>query len=491
MSFDYDMVVLGGGAAGLTASGIAANLGAKTVLIERDRLGGDCTWTGCVPSKTLLKSAKVAHTMRTADRYGLAPCEPTIDFARIMEHVRRTRRTVYDDADAPDIFEGMGVDVRTGEARFVGPHTVEVAGAYGREQITGRYIVIATGASAFVPPLDGLDATPYLTNDSLFELDAQPARLAIVGGGPIGTEMSQAFTWLGTDVTVIDRAGEILSTDDPELAALLREQLEADGVRYVLGASVTAVAPTDGGGVRVTADRGGAAVTVEADALLMATGRRAHVDGLDLEAAGVTYTQRGVETDDRGRTSQPHVLAVGDVTGRYQFTHMSGHTAKVAVTNALLKIPQSVDEAHVPWVTFTEPELAHVGSTAADLDAAGTRYRTYRFPYAKLDRAITEHATTGLVKVHAKPLTGTILGASILGARAGDLICEVAVAMKHGVTLRHLADTIHPYPAYAEAVKRVADQWYVQKQSATVTRLVQTVFGYRGPVNTFEPGEIV
>jgi pyruvate/2-oxoglutarate dehydrogenase complex dihydrolipoamide dehydrogenase (E3) component len=491
--FDYDVIVLGAGAAGLTAAGIAANLGAKTVMVERHRLGGDCTWTGCVPSKTLLKSAKVAHTMRTADRYGLGPCEPEIDFKRVMEHVRATRRAVYEDADAPEIFEGMGVEVRLGTARFVDPHTVEVEGDGGREWISGRYVVIATGARPFVPPIDGLGEVDYLTSDTLFELDAQPRRLAIVGGGPIGTEMSQAFTWLGTRVTVLDRADRILGKDDPELAALLQAELEADGVQYVFGAQIDRVAQAEGGGpVTLHVGRaGGEGLEVEADALLLATGRTANVETLNLEAAGVAYEGRGVTVDARGRTSQAHILAVGDATGRYQFTHMSGHTAKVAVTNALLKIPQTFDDAHVPWVTYTEPELAHVGATAEELEEAGTTFTTYRFPYDRLDRALTEHETTGLVKVHATPLTGTILGASILGARAGDLICEVAVAMKHGVTLRHLAETIHPYPAYAEAVKRVADQWYVQKQSATVTRLVQTVFGYRGPVNTFEEGQIV
>jgi len=489
MPTDYDVLVLGGGAAGLSAAGIATNLGAKTALVERDALGGDCTWTGCVPSKTLLKAAKVAHQARNASQYGLPDQAIDVDFAGVMAHVRETRREVYEDADAPEVFEAMGIHVIEGDAHFVDAHTVAVERADGStRQCTGSYVIIATGARPLVPPIEGLDAVDYLTNDTLFELEEQPERLAIVGAGPIGTEMAQAFTRLGTDVTVVDRADRILANDDPALATTLRETLEEEGVEYVLDAQVERVSRDEDECITIEA---GADRTIEADALLLATGRAANVDGLNLEAAGVEYTRQGITVSDRCRTGQSHIYAAGDVTGRHQFTHMSTHMAKVAVTNALLKMPSTMDLDHVPWVTYTDPELAHVGARADQLDAEGVSYETYRFPYDQLDRAITEGETTGQITVHAKGLTGTILGASVLGAHAGELITSLTLAMRNGVTLRHIGDTIHPYPAWGEGVRRVADQWVVQKQSATITKALQTVFGYRGPVLEHGPDEII
>ena len=491
MTYDYDLIVIGGGAAGLTASGMGATFGAKTLMIERARLGGDCTWTGCVPSKTLLKSAKIAHHLRNAGRFGLTDRPVHVDFARVMAHLRAVRQDVYEGADAPEIYEKMGIEVRTGAARFLDAHTVAIDRDGGTDRVTGRFFVIAAGARAFVPPIDGLKETPYLTNESLFEfeLDALPGRLAVVGGGPIGTEMAQAFRRLGSAVTVIDLLPRILARDDAELAALLRETLEAEGVWYVLGAGVKRIA-REGNEVVVSVEQDGAPGEVRADAVLMATGRRANVDGLGLEAAGVAFTRHGVTVNDRCRTNRKHIYAVGDVTGRYQFTHMSEHMAKIAVTNALLRLPMKIDTKHVPWVTYTDPELAHVGATEAALAEGGTPFEVFRFPFSKIDRAVTEGETTGWIKVFAKK-NGKILGASVLGAHAGEMIGELGLAMRNGVSLRKIADTIHAYPTYGLGVRRAADQWYVRQQSPRLIRMLKKLFGYRGAVLTFDPDQIV
>ena len=419
---------------------------------------------------------------------------PASEISVLMELFLRTLRDeIYEEDDHPRNFEAMGIDVRHGQARFLDAHTIEIEGGDGStSRITGRYIVIAAGARASLPPIDGLDDVPYLTNETLFELETQPERLAIVGSGPIGTEMAQAFQRLGTQVIAFETQDRILHKDNEELARMLQDTLEEEGVQYHCGARVTRVSQQDDGTLRIDAEsEAGAPKQVEADALLMATGRRPHLDGLGLDVADIRYTERGITVDDRCRTNHSHIYAVGDITGRYQFTHMSEHMARTAVTNAVLKLPQKIDTNHVPWVTFTDPELGHVGATEAALNEQGVNFQTYRFPYTKVDRAVTDGETTGLIKVFAKSWNGKILGASVLGAHAGELISEYAVAMKNGVTLRHLADTIHPYPSYGLGARRAADQWYAQKQSATVTKILQTVFGYDGPVIEPDPDRIV
>jgi pyruvate/2-oxoglutarate dehydrogenase complex dihydrolipoamide dehydrogenase (E3) component len=490
MPHTHDVIVIGAGAAGLTASGIAANFGAKTLMIERHRLGGDCTWTGCVPSKAILKAAKVAHYMREAAAYGIVEQPTEVDFARVIGRVRHIREEVYEDADSPKIYERMGVDVRMGNAAFVDPHTIELAQNGKNERFSARYIVVAAGASAFVPPIEGLKEVPYLTNESLFEINDFPKRLCVVGAGPIGTEMSQAFARLGAEVTVIDRGDRIMPKDDPELAGLLLQHLRDEGIRYMMNAGVKGVYRHNGS-ITIEAESNGVATTVEADALLLATGRAANVAGLNLEAAGVQYTNRGIPVNESGRTNVKHIYAIGDIAGRYQFTHMSEHMAKIAMTRMLLKVPMKIDMRHVPWVTFTEPELGHVGATQEELKKRGVTYEEYRFPYTKVDRAVTESESTGLIKVYAKAFNGKILGVDILGVSAGELIGEYAVAMRNGVSLRQIADTIHPYPTYALGARRAADQWYVRKQSAGFVKLLQLLFGYKGQVNSYQPGTVV
>lgn len=477
--YEYDAVVIGGGAAGLTAAGMAANFGAKTMMVEKERLGGDCTWTGCVPSKVLLKAGKVAQQMRKADKYGLFKHEPEIDFQKVMNHVQDKRKEIYNEADRPEIFEEMGIEVVKGTARFSDDHHIAIkASDGGVQRISSRYFFICAGASAVVPPITGVENTPYLTNETLFEIEELADRLTIIGAGPVGTEMAQAMNRLGASVTVVDMADRILGHDDPELTAMLKDHLEEEGIAYELGAEVKSVSSNSG--IITTIETDGMSKRIKSGQLLIAAGRQANVQGLGLEEAGISYSPSGITIDEKCRTNKSHIFACGDITGRYQFTHMSEHMSKVAVTNALLKFPMKTDEDHLPWVTYTDPELGHVGATASQLEERGIHYQTYRFPYSKIDRALAESREKGLIKIHAKKWNGKIYGVSIWGARAGELISEYALAMKNGISLRNIADTIHPYPSYGLGARRAADQWYIKNQSEWQVKLLKKVFGYRG-----------
>lgn len=488
----YDAIVIGGGAAGLTSAGIAANFGAKTIMIEKEQLGGDCTWTGCVPSKTLIKAASVLHQAKHSSKYGLSISLESVDTAKIMEHVDQVRKEVYEDADKPEIFEDMGIEVANGTASFINEHTIKIVDHKGLvREITGRYIFICTGAKAFVPPIPGVDEVEVLTNESLFEIKKLPKKLIIVGAGPIGTEMAQSFNRLGSEVHVLDMTPGILENDDPELTEILLNKLKEEGVHYHLGSSVNRLEKSEFG-VTVHFKKENKSLVIDGDAVLMATGRRANITSLNLDAAGVKADKGGIEVNDKCRTNQRHIYAVGDVTGRYQFTHMSEHMAKVAVTNALLKVPMKIDHKHVPWATYTDPELAHVGASEKQLRESGVSFEIYRFPFSKIDRAITDGQTTGLIKVLAKKWNGKILGASVVGAHAGEMISQYALAMKNGVTLRNFADTIHPYPSYGLGARRAADQWYIKNQSESVVKWIQRIFRYRGDIPDYsDPNRIV
>jgi pyruvate/2-oxoglutarate dehydrogenase complex dihydrolipoamide dehydrogenase (E3) component len=488
----YDAIIIGGGAAGLTSAGIAANFGAKTIMIEKERLGGDCTWTGCVPSKTLIKAASVLHHAKQASKYGISISMDSVDTGKIMEHVDQIRKEIYEDADRPEIFEEMGIEVVQGDASFIDDKTVKIVDSKGLvREISGRYIFICTGAKAFIPPIPGVKDIEVLTNESLFEIKELPKKLVIVGAGPIGIEMAQSFNRLGTEVHVFDVTPGILPNDDPELTDILFQSLKLEGIHFHLKSSVNRLEKANEG-VRVYFEKSKEIQSITADAVLMATGRRANISSLNLEAAGVNTYKGGIEINDKCRTNKGHIYAVGDVTGRYQFTHMSEHMAKVATTNALLKIPMKIDHKHVPWATFTEPELAHIGASEKDLREKGVKFETYRFPFSKIDRAITDGQTTGLIKVFAKKWNGKILGASVVGAHAGEIISQYALAMKNGVTLRNFADTIHPYPSYALGARRAADQWYIKNQSEAVVKWIQRIFRYRGEIPDYsDPNRIV
>lgn len=472
MTYDYDMTVIGAGAAGLTAAGMSALLGAKTLLVEQHRPGGDCTWTGCIPSKTLLRAAKVAHEMKTAGRFGLPPFEPSLSFVHVMDHVRATRQRVYEQSDAPPNMEKLGVEVALAAARFLDPHSIELRDESGHtRRVSSRYFVIATGSK----PKEPRFAAPYLTNETLFELTSQPKRLVIVGAGPVGIEMAQAFQRLGSSVTVVAPGTHILPKDDPELTEILQPCLAQEGASFVLGRRVTGLYQNADGLTAILDD----GRTIPCDAALAAIGREPNVAALALQNAGVAFHDKGIDIDECCRTRQKHIYAVGDVTGRYQFTHMAEHMSKVAVTNAILHWPKKLDEKHIVWTTFTEPELARLGTLEADVVKDGGKYSVYRFPFTRIDRAVTEDETEGMLKVIANS-RGRILGASILGANAGEMIAEYALAMRSGLRLSRIADTIHPYPTYMLGNRSTADQFVAKQLDSPLLGLLGKIRGYRG-----------
>jgi pyruvate/2-oxoglutarate dehydrogenase complex dihydrolipoamide dehydrogenase (E3) component len=454
-----DLCVIGAGSGGLSVAAGAARLGAETVLIERGRMGGDCLNYGCVPSKALLAAAKFAAAWRHGEELGVAAAPPRVDFAAVMDSVARVVARLAP-ADSVERFEALGVHVVRAEARFIDARTV----AAGDFTIRARRFVVATGSEPVMPPIPGLDTVAYLTNETLFANRTLPEHLIVIGGGPIGIEMAQAHRRLGARVTVLD-FGPLLPRDDPELAALLVERLTAEGVATRPETAIAAVA-RDGAGITVRLAGGEA---IAGTHLLVAAGRRPSVAALDLPAAGIAATASGVTVDARLRTINRRVFAVGDVAGGPQFTHIAGYHATVVIKNALFRIPAKVDYRALPWVTYTDPELAQVGLTERAAQTAGERVRVLRWRFADNDRAQTERDTEGLVKIVVGS-NGRILGASILGAGAGDLILPWALAVSRRLKIGALANLIVPYPTRGEASKRAAGEYYAAGLFSTRTR---------------------
>ena len=405
--------------------------------------------------------------------------------------MREIQNTIYEESDTPEIYQKMGVQVIRGRARFVSANAVKIVDSQNaNQQISSRFFVLATGSSPSIPFIDGLSGVPYLTNETIFSISKLPAKMLVIGAGPVGIEMAQAFRRFGSEVAVLDLADKILPRDDGELSRPLQQNLAAEGIDFILGNPVRQIR-WDGTNIRVIVD-GPSRATLECDTLLVATGRRANLSSLNLESAGVRTGEDGILVDRHCRTSAKNIFACGDVTGLYQLTHMSEHMAKVAVSVALLRLPTSYEKKNVPRCTYTDPELAHVGASEDDLKKRGTAYGIYRFPFTRIDRAMTDSETAGLIKVLARKLDGKIYGASILGTNAGEMISEFALAMRNGITLRRIADTVHPYPTYAMGNRRAADQWYARKQSRMFVRLLKLVFGYRGQLpDTSDPNRIV
>jgi pyruvate/2-oxoglutarate dehydrogenase complex dihydrolipoamide dehydrogenase (E3) component len=447
-----DICIIGAGSAGLSVAAGASQLGADTVLIEANKMGGDCLNYGCVPSKSLLAAAHAAENIRQASRFGIASGEPRVDFRAVHDHVQGVIAAIAPH-DSVERFEGLGARVILAAARFTGPREV-VAGDF---RIRARRFVIATGSSPVRPPIPGLDRVPYHTNETIFDLVERPRHLLIVGGGPVGCELAQAFRRLGAAVSLVEMAG-LLAKDDPELVALLRRQLEREGVALHERAKVTGVEPASAG-VALLTEREGRPQRLEGSHLLLAVGRRANLAELGLDAAGIAHGNAGITVDRGLRTSNRRVYAIGDAAGGLQFTHVAGYHAGIVIRSALFRLPARVDYRAVPRVTYTDPELAQVGLSEQEAEAAGQTVQVLRWPLAENDRAQAERTTEGLVKVVAGK-RGRVLGAAILAPHAGELIQPWILAVANGLKLSAVANMIAPYPTLGEASKRAAGSFY-------------------------------
>lgn len=457
-----DLCVIGAGSAGLSIAAGAAQMGASTVLVEGGKMGGDCLNYGCVPSKSLLVAGKAAKTARLAAGMGIRCAAPEIDFQAVHDHVHGVIAAIAPQ-DSVERFEALGVRVIRAHARFLGPREIEA----GKERIRARRFVVATGSRPAIPPIPGLDKVPYLTNETIFDLTERPEHLIVIGGGPIGCELGQAFRLLGSRVSIVEMAS-ILSREDPELVDILRSGLRADGIDVIEGASVVGC-ETSEAGVLLRIERGGSSDSVTGTALLLAVGRRPDVEGLGLEAAGIAHDGRGLKVDSRLRTTNKRVFAAGDAAGGAQFTHLASYHAGIVIRNVLFRLPARVDTRALPRVTYTEPELAQVGLDETAAREAHGAIRVLRWPFAENDRAQAERRIDGLVKVLATP-RGHILGAAILGPQAGELIQPWVLAITEGLGLSAMARMIAPYPTLGEANKRAAGSFYGPKLFSARTR---------------------
>ena len=503
MPDSYDLVVIGGGSAGLLLGLYGPKLGARIAIVEEARLGGDCTWYGCVPSKALLASANLAAHSARAEEYGLPAVEPRgpLDLARVMDHVAATQQHIYEHEDSPEVVRAAGSEVISGHGEFVAPGELHVDGRLVRS----RYYCIATGSRPFVPPIPGLELVPHYTSETVFaELRTLPARLLVVGAGPIGVELGQAFARLGSAVTLVEVAARVLPAEDAELAAVLHDALRADGVEVRTSTRVTRFAvegtqPSrqpcaylESGGVKPTGaeptgpqstgpkaagpepggpEQSGAAGRLEVDAVLLATGKRPRVQGLGLEAAGVRFdATRGIEVDAQLRTTGERVYAAGDVIGGHQFTHTAAQESAVVLMNALTPLRRKIDYSLVPRVTFTDPEVASVGLSEDEARALhGDAVRAYRFPFARVDRAVVDGTTAGFSKI-VTAKHDRIVGAQIVGAAAGELIHEYALAIGKGVDAVSLGHAVHAYPTLGNGPARAASQAFERQLRGVVPR---------------------
>ena len=457
-----DLCVIGAGSGGLSVAAAAAQLGVDVVLIEKHKMGGDCLNYGCVPSKALIASAKRAHAMRTSNAFGIVPTSPSINHEAVQEHVRGVIAAIAPN-DSVERFTGLGVKVIQAPGRFVDRSTV----AAGDFLIKPRRTVIATGSSPAIPPIPGLDKVAFFTNETIFDNTRKLDHLVVIGGGPIGMELAQAHLRLGSRVTVLEMM-KAMGKDDPELADVVLKKVRLEGVVIHEGTRVEGVEPI-AGGVRVSAVSNGQPVVIEGSHLLVATGRMPNMADLHLDVAGIAYDRPGIKVDSGLRTSNRKVFAIGDVTGGLQFTHVANYHAGIVIRRALFRLPAKVNNDIVPWVTFTDPELAHVGLTEDEARKRHSKVNVYRWPYHENDRAQAEHATEGFVKV-VTATNGKILGASIVGQNAGEIIQMWSLALSQGMKITKMTNWISPYPTLTEINKRAAYGYYSASVSNPLLR---------------------
>ncbi|HDZ22157.1 MAG TPA: mercuric reductase [Phycisphaerae bacterium] len=470
----YNMVVVGAGPAGLVTAAGVAGLGGTVALVERYLFGGDCLNFGCVPSKTLIAAARAAADVRRADRYGIELAFSKVDFAAVMERVRRIRGQISHH-DAVQKFQDMGIDVFLGDAAFTGQDTVEVEG----QALRFARACIATGARAVRPDIEGLAEAGFHTNESIFSLTELPPRLAVLGSGPLGCELAQAFARLGSEVTIIERSGQFLKREDRDAADIVGRSFMRDGIHCVFNSQVKRV--TGGtGGKQLLLVSDGKESSVEVDAILVGYGRAPNVDGLGLEAAGVAYDARhGVNVDDRLRTTNKRIYAAGDVCLKHKFTHTADATARIVIQNALFWGRKKLSALTIPWCTYTDPEVAHVGLYEHEAKERGLEVDTFTKPFKDNDRAVTEGEDEGFVRIHVKKGSDRIVGATIVGRHAGEMISELSVAMAGKVGLSMLANVIHPYPTLSEAIKGVGDMYSHTRLTPLLKKLFVRILAWR------------
>jgi len=466
----YDLVVIGAGTAGLVTAAGAAGLGAKVALVERHLMGGDCLNVGCVPSKALLRSARAAADARGASRFGvqISPDAVRIDFGQVMERLRAVRAGISEH-DSAQRFRALGIDVFLGEARFLGSYSASV----GDQTLRFKRAVIATGGRPATPKVEGLAEAGFLTNESVFSLTELPARLAVIGGGPIGCELAQAFVRLGSRVTLLHKHSHLLDREEVDAAELLRRQFAREGIEMVFNAQLLRVSRSERG-KRLEFKSGVGAGEVTVDWILVAAGRTPNVEGLNLEAVGVSYDSRhGVQVNDLLHTTNRHIYAAGDVCLKWKFTHAADAAARIVIQNALFLGRKRVSTLTMPWCTYTDPEVAHVGLSLDDAQQRGAAIETYTQPMGKVDRAATDGEEEGFVKIHAERGSKRIVGATIVSRHAGEMIGEISVAMAAGLKLTALSNVIHPYPTQAEAIRKCADACNRARLTPGVKRLLE------------------
>lgn len=455
--YDYNMVVIGAGSGGLVSAYIGSALNAKVALIEKDEMGGDCLNTGCVPSKAMIRSAKILSYIKEHEKYGIRKASAEVDFADVMKRVKGVIKEI-EPHDSVERYTGLGVDVIKGTAKLTGPHSVEVDG----KTITAKNIVLATGAEPVVPPIPGLADADYFTSDTIWDIETLPKKMVVLGGGPIGSEMTQALHRLGAEVTQIEMGPRILGREDVDASELVRQKFVSEGINVLTGHKAKEFIRENNKQYLICETEDGKDVKIEFDGVLVALGRKARTKGFGLEELGIKLSERGtIEADPFMRTNVKSIYVVGDATGPYQFTHTAAHQAWYAAVNSLFGPYKKfkADYSVIPWATFTDPEVARVGLSETEAKEKGIKYEVTKYDISDLDRAIADGSNHGFVKVLTKPGKDKILGVTIVGAHAGDLISEYVLAMKHGIGLNDVLGTIHIYPTMAEANKYVAGTW--------------------------------